>query len=106
MFKILVVEDDRELNRTVCAYLRGSGYTAVGCLDAGAAYDAMYGGQVFDCIIKDCGQQAADGGRADAGRRRTGSPGRKASPGSPSPSTRWPGNFRVWRRCAPTSSPM
>lgn len=29
MFKILVVEDDRELNRTVCAYLGGAGYTAV-----------------------------------------------------------------------------
>ena len=61
MFKILVVEDDRELNRTVCAYLSGSGYTAVGCLDAGAAYDAMYGGQVFDCIISDIMMPGVDG---------------------------------------------
>lgn len=61
MFKILVVEDDRELNRTVCAYLSGSGYTAVGCPDAGAAYDAMYGGQVFDCIISDIMMPGVDG---------------------------------------------
>lgn len=43
MFQVLVVEDDQELNRTVCAYLNQSGYQALGCLDANAAYDAMYG---------------------------------------------------------------
>ena len=42
MFKILVVEDDRDLNRTVCAYLNHSGYEARGCLNATEAYDAMY----------------------------------------------------------------
>lgn len=47
MFQILVVEDDRALNRTVCAYLNSSGYTATGCLNANEAYDAMYGGQVL-----------------------------------------------------------
>jgi len=26
MFKILVVEDDKELNRTVCSFLNNSGY--------------------------------------------------------------------------------
>ena len=41
MFKILVVEDDRDLNRTVCAFLNNSGYEAVGCLNAQEAYDAM-----------------------------------------------------------------
>ena len=30
MFRILVVEDDREQNRTVCTYLRHNGYDAVG----------------------------------------------------------------------------
>ena len=34
MFKLLVVEDDRELNRTVCSYLNQNGYEAVGCLSA------------------------------------------------------------------------
>ena len=42
MFQILVVEDDRDLNRTVCAFLNGSGYNAIGCLSAAEAYDAMY----------------------------------------------------------------
>ena len=32
MFQILVVEDDKELNATVCSYLNGNGYTAVGCI--------------------------------------------------------------------------
>ena len=41
MFHILVVEDDRDLNRTVCSFLNSSGYTATGCLSAGEAYDAM-----------------------------------------------------------------
>ena len=41
MFKILVVEDDRELNRAVCAFLGRNGYEAVGCLCAEEAYDAL-----------------------------------------------------------------
>ena len=52
MFKILVVEDDRELNRTVCAYLRGSGYTAVGCLDAGAR-TAVYNGAEIPLTVRE-----------------------------------------------------
>ena len=50
MFRVLVVEDDHELNRTVCAYLRQQGFEAVGCQDAREAYDAMYG-VMFDLII-------------------------------------------------------
>ena len=34
MFKILVVEDDRDLNRSVCSYLNNNGYESVGCLGA------------------------------------------------------------------------
>lgn len=52
MFKILVVEDDRELNRTVCTFLDHSGYEAVGCLNAEDAYDKMYE-TVFDLIVSD-----------------------------------------------------
>ena len=44
MFKILVVEDDKELNRTVCSFLNQRGYEAAGCLNANEAYDALYGG--------------------------------------------------------------
>ena len=29
MFKILIVEDDRDLNRSVCSFLNGSGYEAI-----------------------------------------------------------------------------
>ncbi len=60
MFKILVVEDDRELNRTVCAYLNNNGYEAVGCLGAVDAYDAMYE-TVFDLIISDIMMPDIDG---------------------------------------------
>lgn len=60
MFKILVVEDDRELNRTVCSFLNGSGYEAVGCLNANEAYDALYE-SVFDLIVSDIMMPGADG---------------------------------------------
>ena len=52
MFKILVVEDDNDLNRTVCTFLNQSGYEATGCLNADDAYDAMYE-NVFDLIVSD-----------------------------------------------------
>jgi DNA-binding response OmpR family regulator len=61
MFKLLVVEDDRDLNRTVCAYLEQKGYETVGCLSANEAYDAMYGGALFDCIISDIMMPGVDG---------------------------------------------
>lgn len=61
MFKILVVEDDRELNRAVCSYLTGNGYDAVGCLSANEAYDEMYGGAIFDMIISDVMMPEIDG---------------------------------------------
>lgn len=61
MFQVLVVEDDQELNRTVCAYLNQNGYQALGCLDANAAYDAMYGGTLFDLIISDIMMLGVDG---------------------------------------------
>ena len=60
MFKILVVEDDKELNRTVCSFLNQSGYEAVGCLNANEAYDALYGG-MFDLIVSDIMMPEVDG---------------------------------------------
>ena len=50
MFKILVVEDDKELNRTVCSYLDNNGYTALGALDAEAAFDRMYENTMLDIV--------------------------------------------------------
>ena len=60
MFKILVLEDDRELNKTVCSFLNNSGYEATGCLNANDAYDAMYE-RVFDLIVSDIMMPVADG---------------------------------------------
>ena len=60
MFKILVVEDDRDLNRTVCSFLNQSGYEAVGCLNATDAYDAMYE-TMFDLIVSDIMMPGVDG---------------------------------------------
>ena len=60
MFRILVVEDDKDLNRTVCAFLNASGYQATGCLDANDAYDAMYG-TMFDLIVSDIMMPGIDG---------------------------------------------
>ena len=60
MFQILVVEDDKDLNRTVCAFLNASGYRATGCLSAGEAYDAMYE-TVFDLIVSDIMMPRVDG---------------------------------------------
>ena len=60
MFQILVVEDDKDLNRTVCAFLNASGYRATGCLSANEAYDAMYGA-VFDLIVSDIMMPEVDG---------------------------------------------
>ncbi len=60
MFQILVVEDDRDLNRTVCSFLNHSGYEATGCLNAEDAYDTMYD-KVFDLIVSDIMMPGIDG---------------------------------------------
>ena len=60
MFQILVVEDDKDLNRTVCAFLNSSGYRATGCLHANDAYDAMYS-TMFDLIVSDIMMPDIDG---------------------------------------------
>ena len=60
MFKILVVEDDKELNKTVCSFLDHNGYDAFGCLDANEAYDALYE-NVFDLIVSDIMMHVVDG---------------------------------------------
>ena len=60
MFKILVLEDDRDLNHSVCSFLNHSGYEAVGCLNASDAYDALYSG-IFDLIVSDIMLPGIDG---------------------------------------------
>lgn len=60
MFRILVVEDDKELNKTVCSFLNHSGYEATGCLNGNEAYDALYE-NIFDLIVSDIMMPGVDG---------------------------------------------
>lgn len=60
MIKILLVEDDQELNIAVCSFLNQNGYESIGCLSAGNAYDAMYD-NLFDLIISDIMMSEIDG---------------------------------------------
>ena len=60
MNRILVVEDDRDLNKTVCTYLRQNGYEAQGCAGANDAYNALYE-EPFDLIISDIMMPGIDG---------------------------------------------
>ena len=52
MIKILVVEDDANLNKMVCSYLKSSGFDVKGCLNAEAAYEEMYN-TLYELIISD-----------------------------------------------------
>lgn len=60
MFKILVVEDDKDLNKTVCSFLNHSGYEAIGCLNANDAYDALTD-NIIDLIVSDIMMPRIDG---------------------------------------------
>ncbi|MBR0483673.1 MAG: response regulator transcription factor [Oscillospiraceae bacterium] len=60
MFKILLVEDDKDLNKTVCTYLNNNGYETTGCLNANDAYNIMYN-NLFDLIISDIMMPDIDG---------------------------------------------
>ena len=60
MFKILIVEDDKDLNKTVCSFLNHSGYEAIGCLNANDAYDALTD-NIIDLIISDIMMPEIDG---------------------------------------------
>ncbi len=60
MVRILVVEDDAVMNKTVCTFLNNVGFAATGCRNAMDAYDAMYG-TMFDLIISDIMMPEVDG---------------------------------------------
>lgn len=60
MFNILIVEDDKDLNYTVCSYLNMNGYKTIGCLNVNEAYNALYG-NIFDLIISDIMMPDIDG---------------------------------------------
>ena len=50
MIHILVVDDDKNLNQTVCTYLNDCGFEAKGVLSANEAYDEMYN-NLYELII-------------------------------------------------------
>lgn len=60
MFRVLVVEDDSNLNKSMCSYLNHNGYEATGCLEAESAYDKIFN-TVFDLIISDVMMPKIDG---------------------------------------------
>ena len=60
MVKILVVEDDRNLNKSICLYLEQRGFEVHGCYDGQEALDFLYK-STFDLIISDIMMPNLDG---------------------------------------------
>lgn len=60
MIHILVVEDDKDLNQTVCKHLNKHQFQVTGCLSSSEAYDELYYGN-FDMIISDIMMSGIDG---------------------------------------------
>ena len=60
MINILVVDDDKVLNQTVCTYLNDCGFLAKGVLSASEAYDEMYN-TLYDLIVSDIMMPGVDG---------------------------------------------
>ena len=60
MFKILVAEDDKDLNRFVCASLRAGGFDAEGCLDGKEALE-KFSPKKYDMILTDIMMPNVDG---------------------------------------------
>ena len=60
MIHILVVDDDKNLNQTVCTYLNDCGFEAKGALSATEAYDEMYN-NLYELIISDIMMPEIDG---------------------------------------------
>ena len=62
MIKILVVEDDRNLNKSICLFLKQKGFEIQECFDGEEALDMLYK-STFDLIISDIMMPGFDGYR-------------------------------------------
>ena len=60
MVHILVVDDDKDLNRNICRYLNDSGFDASGAYSAQEAYEKMVN-TLYDLIISDIMMPGTDG---------------------------------------------
>lgn len=60
MVKILVVEDDKNLNKSICLFLAQKGFEAQGCYDGEEALDLLYKTS-FDLVISDIMMPKVDG---------------------------------------------
>ena len=60
MIKILLAEDDKDLNALVCARLVAEGYEAISCADGQEAIDAL-GSREVDLVITDIMMPRVDG---------------------------------------------
>lgn len=60
MVHILVVDDDKKLNKTVCTWLNDCGFVTKGVFNASDAFDEMYN-SLYDLIVSDIMMPETDG---------------------------------------------
>ena len=60
MFKILVVDDDQSVNKSICTFLNRNDYQAAGCTNVTDALYKMYD-ESFDLVISDIMMPGTDG---------------------------------------------
>ena len=58
--RILVAEDERDLNRLICQTLERAGYSVDTCYDGEAALDNLLGAE-YDCLLLDIMMPKKDG---------------------------------------------
>lgn len=58
--RILVAEDERDLNQLICRTLERAGYSVDSCLDGEAALDCLLGAE-YDCLLLDIMMPKKDG---------------------------------------------
>ena len=65
--RILVAEDERDLNRLICRTLERAGYSVDACFDGEDALDHLLGAE-YDCLLLDVMMPKKDGHERAAAR--------------------------------------